>query len=70
MMIVAALSGFVLGFAGSIPVAGPTAVVVMESALAHRNREGLEVAVGRRLQRASMLWWPFSGSRRCSIDIP
>ena len=46
MMIVAALSGFVLGFAGSIPVAGPTAVVVMESALAHRNREGLSVAVG------------------------
>ena len=66
MMIVAALSGFVLGFAGSIPVAGPTAVVVMESALAHRNREGLEVAVGAAVRREPLC---FGGLFRAIGDV-
>jgi threonine/homoserine/homoserine lactone efflux protein len=43
---VALLSGLGLGFAGSIPVAGPTAVVVVESALANRPRRGMAIAAG------------------------
>lgn len=35
-----------MGFIGSIPVAGPVAVVVVKSALDHRERDGLWIAVG------------------------
>jgi len=43
---IALLSGLGLGFAGSIPIAGPTAVVVVESALANRPRRGMMIAAG------------------------
>jgi len=45
-MLVALLSGLILGFVGSIPVAGPTAVIVAESALDDRPRRGLAIAAG------------------------
>src|SRR5262245_51966245 len=45
-MLVALLSGLVLGFVGSIPVAGPTAVIVAESALDDRPRRGMAIATG------------------------
>jgi threonine/homoserine/homoserine lactone efflux protein len=45
-MLVALLTGLVLGFVGSIPVAGPTAVIVAESALDDRPRRGLAIATG------------------------
>jgi threonine/homoserine/homoserine lactone efflux protein len=45
-MLIALLSGMGLGFAGSIPVAGPTAVIVVESALSGRPRRGMAIAAG------------------------
>jgi threonine/homoserine/homoserine lactone efflux protein len=45
-VITALFSGLGLGFAGSIPVAGPTAVIVAESALNGRPRRGLTIAIG------------------------
>jgi threonine/homoserine/homoserine lactone efflux protein len=45
-VLIALLSGLGLGFAGSVPVAGPTAVVVVESGLQNRPRRGLAVATG------------------------
>jgi threonine/homoserine/homoserine lactone efflux protein len=44
-MLIALLSGLGLGFAGSI-LAGPTSVVIVESALDNRPRRGLAIAGG------------------------
>lgn len=46
MLLLALVAGFGLGFVGSVPVAGPTAVVVVESALDNRPRDAFWVAVG------------------------
>ncbi len=45
-MLTALLLGFGIGFLGSIPIAGPTAVVVVDSTLANRPRAALNVAIG------------------------
>jgi threonine/homoserine/homoserine lactone efflux protein len=59
-MLLALLSGLGLGFAGSIPVAGPTSVIVVESALENRPRQGLTVAIGAAVAEglyAGMTFW-------------
>jgi len=45
-MLTALLSGLGLGFVGSMPIAGPTAVVVVDSGLENRPMKGLYVAIG------------------------
>jgi threonine/homoserine/homoserine lactone efflux protein len=45
-MLTAALVGFVLGFLGSVPVAGPIAVLVLERSLAQRYADAEGIAVG------------------------
>ena len=45
-MLFAALAGFVFGFIGSVPVAGPIAVLVLERSLAHRYSDAEGIAVG------------------------
>jgi threonine/homoserine/homoserine lactone efflux protein len=42
----ALLAGTVMGFIGSMPIAGPVAVLVLERGLVRRAREGLGVALG------------------------
>lgn len=42
----AILVGAVMGFLGSMPIAGPIAVLVLERGLVQRRREGLGVAMG------------------------
>jgi threonine/homoserine/homoserine lactone efflux protein len=42
----ALLAGTVMGFIGSMPIAGPIAVLVLERGLIRRQREGLGVALG------------------------
>src|SRR5437667_10249636 len=42
----ALLVGAVMGFLGSMPIAGPVAVLVLERGLIRRGREGLGVAMG------------------------
>jgi threonine/homoserine/homoserine lactone efflux protein len=44
--VLALLVGMVMGFVGSMPVAGPVAVLVLERGLVRRAREGLGVALG------------------------
>jgi threonine/homoserine/homoserine lactone efflux protein len=48
-MLMAFLAGFVCAFVGSIPIAGPTAVVIVERALNHQTRAAFEIAVGASL---------------------
>lgn len=45
-MLMALLAGLVCGFVGSIPIAGPTAVVIVERALRHEVRAAFAIAVG------------------------
>ena len=42
----AILAGTIMGFVGSMPIAGPVAVLVLERGLIRRGREGLGVAMG------------------------
>src|SRR5688572_14341930 len=42
----ALLAGSIMGFLGSMPIAGPVAVLVLERGLIRRGREGLGVAMG------------------------
>jgi threonine/homoserine/homoserine lactone efflux protein len=44
--LIALLVGAVMGFLGSMPIAGPVAVLVLERGLIRRGREGLGVAMG------------------------
>jgi threonine/homoserine/homoserine lactone efflux protein len=45
-ILLALLAGAVMGFLGSMPIAGPVAVLVLERGLIRRGREGLGVALG------------------------
>jgi threonine/homoserine/homoserine lactone efflux protein len=46
LVVLALLAGAVMGFLGSMPIAGPVAVLVLERGLVRRGREGLGVALG------------------------
>jgi threonine/homoserine/homoserine lactone efflux protein len=62
-MIAASLAGFCLGFLGSVPIAGPTAVIVLDSTLENRPRKGLCVAVGAAFAEsiyAALAFWGLS----------
>ncbi|MBI4704287.1 MAG: LysE family transporter [Deltaproteobacteria bacterium] len=48
-MLAAAAIGFVLGFLGSVPVAGPVSAVVVAQGLAGRFRSGASIALGAAL---------------------
>src|SRR5688572_20288732 len=45
-MLLALLAGLICGFVGSIPIAGPTAVVIVERALRHQVKAAFGIAVG------------------------
>lgn len=62
-MIVAALIGFAFGFVGSMPVAGPIAVLVFARGIENRFRSGFAIAVGGALAEgiyACLAFWGFS----------
>ena len=62
-MIAALVIGFVLAFLGSIPIAGPIAVIVLSKGLEHRNRAGLFIAIGAAVAEAIyafLAFWGFS----------
>lgn len=59
----AALLGFLFGFVGSMPVAGPVAVVVFGRGIEDRGRSGLYIAVGSAFAEsvyAYLAFWGFS----------
>jgi threonine/homoserine/homoserine lactone efflux protein len=56
----ALLAGFLLGGLGSVPVAGPTALVVVESTLDNQPKKGLYVAIGAAIAEslyAALAFW-------------
>ena len=62
-MVVAALIGFLFGLIGSMPVAGPIAVIVFARGVEGRFRSGLAVGVGGALAEtiyAFLAFWGFS----------
>lgn len=62
-MIAALVVAFVLSFLGSIPIAGPIAVIVVSKALEHRNRAAFFIAVGASVAEAIyafLAFWGFS----------
>jgi threonine/homoserine/homoserine lactone efflux protein len=62
-MVIAALLGFVFGFVGSMPVAGPIAVLVFGRGLEDRARNGLYLASGAAIAEsvyAYLAFWGFS----------
>lgn len=59
----AALLGFIFGFVGSMPVAGPVAVLVFGRGIEDRSRSGLYLASGAALAEsvyAYLAFWGFS----------
>jgi threonine/homoserine/homoserine lactone efflux protein len=59
----AALLGFLFGFVGSMPVAGPVAVVVFGRGIEDRGRSGLYIAIGSAVAEsvyAYLAFWGFS----------
>ena len=62
-MLVTALVGFLFGFIGSMPVAGPIAVLVFTRGVEGRYRSGLFIAIGAALSEqiyAFLAFWGFS----------
>ncbi|MEO8874052.1 MAG: LysE family transporter [Polyangiaceae bacterium] len=62
-MILALIIGLVFAFFGSIPIAGPIAVVVLSRGLEHRGRAGLFIAMGAAVAEAIyafLAFWGFS----------
>lgn len=60
-MLLAALLGFVFGFVGSVPVAGPIAVLVFTRGVDGRYREGLFLAFGAAIAEAAYAFLAFWG---------
>jgi threonine/homoserine/homoserine lactone efflux protein len=69
-MIVAFVVGIVLGFVGSIPVAGPTSVIVLKNTLEKGNREGLDIAVGAGVAEAIYAFIAFWGLAAAILRFP
>jgi len=64
MLVAAAILGFAFGFVGSIPIAGPIAVLVLSRGLEGRVRSALALASGAALAEAGyayLAFWGFSG---------
>lgn len=62
-MLAALLVGFVLSFLGSIPIAGPIAVIIVSKALDHRNRAAFFISIGASVAEAIyafLAFWGFS----------
>jgi threonine/homoserine/homoserine lactone efflux protein len=57
----AILAGTVMGFLGSMPIAGPVAVLVLERGLVRRGREGLGVAMGAAAAESVYAFFAFWG---------
>lgn len=62
-MLFAALTGFVFGFVGSMPIAGPIAILVFGRGIEDRTRSGLYLAAGAAIAESAyayLAFWGFS----------
>jgi threonine/homoserine/homoserine lactone efflux protein len=62
--------GLVLGFVGSIPIAGPTSVIVLKNTLEKGNREGLDIAAGAGVAEAIYAFFAFWGLTTALVHFP
>jgi len=69
-MTLAFLVGLFLGFIGSIPIAGPTSVIVLKNTLEKGNREGLDIAAGAGLAEAIYAFFAFWGLTTALVRFP
>jgi threonine/homoserine/homoserine lactone efflux protein len=69
-MIVAALIGLVLGFFGSVPVAGPTSVLVIKDAFEQGGNGGVDIAVGAAVAEAIYALVAFWGLTAVLVRFP
>lgn len=60
-MLAAAIVGVVLGFIGSMPVAGPIALLVLGRGLENRSRNGLALALGAAIAESVYAYLAFWG---------
>ena len=60
-MILALLLGFVAGFVGAVPVAGPVAVLVLRDALAGKKHDARQIALGSALAESLYAGVAFAG---------
>lgn len=68
-MIAALVIGFVLSFLGSVPIAGPIAVIIVSKALEHRNRAAFFISIGASVAESFYAFLAFWGFRRSSGAI-
>jgi threonine/homoserine/homoserine lactone efflux protein len=66
----ALLVGFVFGFLGSMPIAGPTAVVVVAKGLENKFWTGLYIAIGASLAEAVYAFMAFWGLTAALMKFP
>ncbi|HKQ68471.1 MAG TPA: LysE family transporter [Polyangiaceae bacterium] len=64
------LVGLALGFFGSIPVAGPTSILVLKNTLERGNRQGLDIAVGAAVGEAVYALVAFWGLTEALLRFP
>lgn len=73
-MIIALVMGFLIGFIGSIPVAGPVAAIILRSAIDGRLREARAIAFGSAFAEslyAAMAFWGMSAAMaRFPVLVP
>ena len=61
MLLVVPLVGFLFGFVGSMPVAGPVSILVLERGLSRRYRSGLWLAAGAAVAESVYAFLAFFG---------
>src|SRR5260221_2500803 len=69
-MTLALLVGLILGFVGSMPIAGPTSVIVLKNTLEKGNREGLDIAAGAGVAEAIYAFFAFWGLTTALVHFP
>ncbi|HEX9295136.1 MAG TPA: LysE family transporter [Polyangiaceae bacterium] len=69
-MIIALLLGFVLAFAGSMPIAGPISVLVLNRSLQDRHREAFSLALGAAIAEGVYAFVAFWGLSSVLLRFP
>lgn len=69
-MVLIALVGFILGFFGSVPIAGPIAALVLRRGLQGRTRAGVCIALGASVAEGIYAYLAFWGMGELMAEVP
>lgn len=69
-MLLAILFGFAFGFVGSVPLAGPIAILVFARGLARAYRDGLAIAAGSALAESVYACLAYWGAGQLALHFP